>query len=171
MWVYPRFPGDENKVYNKVQHDLYKFTCIDVFEIAKSAWMKAAAIVGLSSETIDRVYSTHSIDHRTVQTAHDAIATCYRYENAHNNFDLGFDGKSHEEIFKFFKRNYINLEECNFNEIELPIAYDWYRYYLETLERFCSYHDEWWDNERKSFPSLVMVATVLKENSKRGSNS
>jgi hypothetical protein len=77
------FPGDDNQLLARIQHDTYWEHTGFLFCEAKERYIRAAHLVGVETELYQRVKSRTSFDHRVLQTAHDAIAGYYRFERGH----------------------------------------------------------------------------------------
>lgn len=80
MIIFRVYDNDCNKVLKRVQHDEYMRSIVSIFNVAKTALVRADAIIGSDLLIVEEARAVTTFDHRVLQDAHDIIAAAYRYQ-------------------------------------------------------------------------------------------
>jgi len=106
MIVGKRFPGDENPILMKLQHDHYGQMIGHLFRFAGIRYLRSIQFVGVETELAEKVRGKVGFDH--LQEAHDIIAANFRFRfDPGGQMILPFEDVSYEEYLaiswnKFF---------------------------------------------------------------------
>lgn len=79
MIICEKFPNDRHKWVMDIQHDCYDVG--PIFEHARTHFLRAEAILEVTTETGERIFRITDLDHRILQSVHDLIAAHYRMVN------------------------------------------------------------------------------------------
>ncbi len=78
MFVYKRFPGDNDTVLMDIQDRLYSVVLGVVFEYPRKRYLEGSRLLLADTELAKRLAAMNSFDHRTLQETHDLIAARFR---------------------------------------------------------------------------------------------
>jgi hypothetical protein len=111
MMVGAEFPGDSNEVLMDVQHALYGEMVVRLFTAPRDRYLVAAALLRVENDFSDRLRSMKGFDHRTLQGAHDVIATFFRFSRDDGGqLQLGETDSEYLERWKSAWREFFQLE-------------------------------------------------------------
>lgn len=81
MIVGHAFYYDNNELLKSVQHDEYFTNVAKIFTAARRELERANEILTADLLIVEKVREVNTIDHRTLQDAHDILAATYRYHH------------------------------------------------------------------------------------------
>ncbi len=94
MIIGTAFRGDHEYRVMGVQHDIYPGRVSYLLHTARQVYLKAEAILGISTVPGILVPDADSFDHRVLQNMHDIIAASFRYYRANRlHPELPFPGQ------------------------------------------------------------------------------
>ena len=73
------YSADNNKALKVAQHETYSHNIVAIFEMARSEFVRADAILNAQLLIAETAESINKFDHRVLQDAHDIMAAAYRY--------------------------------------------------------------------------------------------
>ncbi len=79
MLVGAEFPGDDNHTLMDVQHAVYGEMVVRLFTVPRDRYLAAAALLRVDDKLSQQLRSMDGFDHRTLQLAHDRIASFFRF--------------------------------------------------------------------------------------------
>jgi len=83
MIVGTKFPGDDDEILKKVQHDCYWGYVSYLFECPKERYLRAAHFLGVETEISQDLKKVSTLDHRVLQATHDTLAAYFRFTHQH----------------------------------------------------------------------------------------
>ena len=114
MIIAKAFPHDSVRLA-EVQSEVYGQALFTIFGVAFREYRRARFILGIRTE-LDLEVPPSSLDHRTLQWLHDALAAQYRYDYIPDT-DLFAPPKSQYEMDKDFTRGWIAFIEHEIRKI------------------------------------------------------
>ncbi len=118
MIIGKRFPGDENPILIKLQHDHYIQILDHLFRFAEKRYLRSIQFVGVDTELAKKLRGEDELDHRVIQEAHDIIAANFRFR-----FDPGG-----QMILPF--------EDTSYKEY---LAISWIKFFIEEAKELAEY--------------------------------
>jgi len=113
------FPGDSNDKLKWIQHKVYGWALMTLFQCAKRRYWDALRLVGVETELAKRLRHMHSFDHRGLQAAHDQIAAYYRYKHDRcGQMPLFLDDLTYEQHLEIGWRRFFMEEAERLAEID-----------------------------------------------------
>ena len=79
MIIGEAYISDNNKALKMAQHETYSHNIVAIFEMARSEFVRADAILNAQLLIAETAESINKFDHRVLQDAHDIMAASYRY--------------------------------------------------------------------------------------------
>lgn len=79
MIIGESYISDNNKALKVAQHETYSHNVVAIFEMARSEFVRADAILNAQLLIAETAESINKFDHRVLQDAHDIMAASYRY--------------------------------------------------------------------------------------------
>lgn len=125
------FSGDNNRTLKIVQRHAYGEMVTRLFIAPRDRYLAAVRLIRADSELAAKLRSMNGFDHRTLQAAHDRIATYFRFKSpTASQLQLGED-------------------ECDFQE---RLEVEWRQFFIAEIERLTA------DDE---FTRAVCAATAI----------
>lgn len=98
MIVTSEFPGDDDSVLKRIQHDSYGPHVNELFRAARRRYLAAAELLEVEDELTQLFRVNLTFDHRALQYAHDLLAARFRYRTTDSAQPrLGEDPGTHQE--------------------------------------------------------------------------
>lgn len=165
MHVHPCFVGDNNDSLFEAQHHLYGYITHKIFFKCKNTFLRCDEVCNaLSNDERLNLINVDSYDHRTLQYAHDVIATSFRYLRRDNQ--LGLFELTEEQINKYFNLKYQKWRQGDLKYNDLIWAYHWENYFVEIIKKLFTI-----DTMHADFVHHVMNAAFFNPNNKSGTES
>lgn len=125
------FSGDNNRMLKIVQHSARGEMVTRLFVAARDRYLAAVRLIRVDNELAARLRSMNGFDHRILQSAHDRIATYFRFKSpASTQLQLGED-------------------DCAFQK---RLEVEWRQFFIAEIERLTA------DDE---FTRAVCTATAI----------